>query len=107
MIIDNELKFETHMRNICEGATQNRGRSRTVATSKAEVFAILVNGFQPLTIITKCSNLDVAAVLDPPLIGLLNRISFFLDPEKNNNLYLMCISALIWICLKLSINIEF
>ena len=28
---------------------------------------IIVNGFQPLTIITKCSILDVAAVLDPPL----------------------------------------
>ena len=26
-----------------------------------------VNGFQPLTIITKSSTLDVAAVLDPPL----------------------------------------
>ena len=26
-----------------------------------------VNGFQPLAIITKCSILDVAAALDPPL----------------------------------------
>ena len=41
--------------------------SRTAATSKMEVFVIIVNGFQPLTIITKCSILDVAAVLDPPL----------------------------------------
>ena len=32
-----------------------------------ERFVIIVNGFQPLTIITKCSILDVAAVLDPPL----------------------------------------
>ena len=31
-----------------------------------ELFVIIVNGFQPLTIITKCSILDVAAVLDPP-----------------------------------------
>ena len=31
-------------------------------------FVIIVNGFQPLTIITKSSILDVAAVLDPPLI---------------------------------------
>ena len=30
-------------------------------------FVIIVNGFQPLTIITKCSILDVAAVLDLPL----------------------------------------
>ena len=28
---------------------------------------IIVNGFQPLTIITKHSILDVAAVQDPPL----------------------------------------
>ena len=28
---------------------------------------IIVNGFQPLTIITKRSILDIAAVLDPPL----------------------------------------
>ena len=32
-----------------------------------EHFGIIVNGFQPLTIITKCSILDVAAALDPPL----------------------------------------
>ena len=41
--------------------------SKTTATSKMELFVIIVNGFQPLTIITKCSILDVAAVLDPPL----------------------------------------
>ena len=29
---------------------------------------IIVNGWKPLTIITKRSILDVAAVLDPPLI---------------------------------------
>ena len=45
-----------------------RGGSRTGATSKMELLVILVNGFQPLTIMTKCSILDVAAVLDPPLI---------------------------------------
>ena len=44
-----------------------RGGSRTAATSKMECFVIIVNGFQPLTIITKHSILDVAAVLDPPL----------------------------------------
>ena len=32
-----------------------------------ERFVIIVNGFQPLTIITKRSILDVAAALDPPL----------------------------------------
>ena len=46
------------------------------ATSKMERFVIIVNGcfvlivngFQPLTIITKRSILDVVAVLDPPPI---------------------------------------
>ena len=33
-----------------------------------ERFVAIVNGFQPLTIITKRSILDVAAALDPPLI---------------------------------------
>ena len=32
---------------------------------------IIVNGFQPLTVIPKSSILDVAAVLDPPLIVIL------------------------------------
>ena len=32
---------------------------------------IIVDGFQPLTIITKRSILDVAAVLDPPLAKVL------------------------------------
>ena len=34
-----------------------------------EHFVIIVNGFQPLSIITKHSILDVAAALGPPLIG--------------------------------------
>ena len=45
-----------------------RGGSKAAATSKMERFVIIVNGFQPLTIITKPSILDVAAALDPPLI---------------------------------------
>ena len=44
-----------------------RGRSRTAAISKVELFVIIVNN-HPLSIITKSSNLDVAAVLDPLLI---------------------------------------
>ena len=39
------------------------------ATSKMERFVIIVNGFQPLTIITKRTILDVAAALDLPLIS--------------------------------------
>ena len=44
-----------------------RGGSRAAATSKMERFVIIVNGWKPLTIITKRSILDVAAALDPPL----------------------------------------
>ena len=44
-----------------------RGGSRTAATSKMERFVIIVNDWKLLTIITKCSILDVAAVLDQPL----------------------------------------
>ena len=47
-----------------------RGGSRTAATSKMERFVIIANGWKPL-IITKRPILDVAAVLDLPLI-LLN-----------------------------------
>ena len=43
---------------------QNRGGSRTAAASKMERFVIIVNGWEPLTIITKHPILDVAAVLD-------------------------------------------
>ena len=43
------------------------GGSRTVATSKMEYLVIIVDGWKPLTIITKSSILDVAAVLDPSL----------------------------------------
>ena len=43
-----------------------RGGSRVAATSKMERFVIIVSGFQLLTVITKCSILDVAAALDPP-----------------------------------------
>ena len=44
-----------------------RGGSRTAATSKVELFVIIVDGWKLLTIITKSSTLDVAAVLDPPM----------------------------------------
>ena len=47
-----------------------RGGSRTAAKSKMEHFLIIVNGWKSLTISTKCSFLDVAAVLDPPLFTI-------------------------------------
>ena len=37
---------------------------------------ILINGFQPLIIITKGSTVDVTAVLDPPL--------FYFDGQLDN-----------------------
>ena len=51
-----------------------RGGSRTAAPSKVELFVIIVNGSKPLTIITKTSTLDVAAVLDSPLYTPSKRI---------------------------------
>ena len=52
--------------------TFHRGGSRTAATSKMEHFVIIVNGWKPLTIVTKRSIPDVAAVLDPPLLSCGN-----------------------------------
>ena len=43
------------------------GGSRATVISKMEPFMIIINGSEPLTIITKRSILDVAAALDPPL----------------------------------------
>ena len=47
-----------------------RSGSRAAATSKMESFVIIVNGFKPLTIITKRSILDVVAALGPPLLAV-------------------------------------
>ena len=52
-----------------------RGGSRAAATSKMERFVIKVNGFQPLTIISKRSILDVATALDSPLDSVSCQIS--------------------------------
>ena len=48
----------------------NRGVSRTRATSKMELFVTLVNDFQPLTNATRNSILAVSKVLDPSLGSL-------------------------------------
>ena len=50
-----------------------RGGSRTAGTSKMVRFLIMVNGWKPLTFITKRSILDGAAALDPPLITRISR----------------------------------
>ena len=48
-------------------------------------FVITVNSFQPLSIITKCSILDNAAALDPPLHSIGKR--------SRGILYLICIAS--------------
>ena len=55
-----------HLHILCNDS-EIRGGSRAAATSKVELFVIIVNGWKPVTIITKSSTLDVAAVLGPPL----------------------------------------
>ena len=65
-----------------------RGGSRTAATSKMEHFVIIVNDWKPLTVITKCFILDVAAVLDPPLtvisIAWSTPFEVFQCPKRKN-----------------------
>ena len=47
------------------------------ADIELERFVIIVNGFQPLTTITKCSIVDVATALDPPLLYVMCRMTHF------------------------------
>ena len=65
-----------------------RGGSRAAATSKMECFEIIVNGFQPLTIITKCSILDVTAVLDLDLHVVL-KLDYSPSILKNGLIFLI------------------
>ena len=53
---------------ITQNAKIVRDGSKTAATSNMERFVTIVNSWKPLTIITKRTILDVAAVLDLPLI---------------------------------------
>ena len=75
----------------------SKGGSRTAARSKMECFLIIVNGFSPLTIITKRSIFDVAAGLDPPLI----RFRFFRKKKKRKK---KCKKGL-WLLWKISFEI--
>ena len=56
-----------------------------------ERFAIIVNGFQPSTIIPKRSILDVAAVLDLPLGTVLKlcKVLKYYDQNYLNNFFLL------------------
>ena len=58
----------------------SRGESRVAATSKMEHFMKIVNGWKPLTVITKHSILDVTAALDPPLISITRKVSLWDRP---------------------------
>ena len=68
-----QLKFQS--KNLVNEYKKSRSGSKTVATSEMEHFVIIVNGWKPLTIITKGSILDVAAVLDPSLKPVI-KLSF-------------------------------
>ena len=65
-----------------ERKTVNKGGSRTAETSKMELFLITVNGLQLLTIISKFSIWDVAAVLDPPLVKKYVKTSDLTTKER-------------------------
>ena len=67
MLVLNLLIYKGTQQSLTYSKSGIRGGSSTAATSKVELFVIIVNGFQPLTIITKSTPLVVAAVLDPPL----------------------------------------
>ena len=81
------INFKLHLEHYI-----NRDGSKAAATSKIERFVIIVNGFQPLTIITKRSILGVAAVLDPPLVkaycssNIFSSVKTFFSMKKNKQL---------------------
>ena len=75
--------MEKEVKKVFSPHTASRGGSRAAATSKMERFVIIVNGWKPLTIITKRSILDVAAALDPPLASSQKKLSSYLaSPEQ-------------------------
>ena len=70
-----------------------RGGSRAAARSNMQCFVIIVKGFQPLTVITKHSILDVAAALDPPLRLVLIRVDWC-----GLVLVLVCVCVCVCVC---------
>ena len=73
-----------------------RGGSMAAATSKMERFVIIVNGYKPLTTLTKRSILDVAAAIYPPLILFSGRkmMQNFLEQHYKQNISSDCICQL-------------
>ena len=70
LILGSTLSDDSNFEILDHPSNNNRGGSRTAATPKMEHFVIIVNGWKPLTIITKHSILDVAAALDQSLLLL-------------------------------------
>ena len=70
IILDINSKFSHVLNQIILSVLTvlTRGGSRTARTSKMEHSVIIVNGWKALTTITKSFILDVAAVLDSPLL---------------------------------------
>ena len=63
-----DQEFDSNTKRYEEIRKLTRDGFRTAATSKMEHFVIIVNGWKPSTIITKSSILNVATVLDLPLL---------------------------------------
>ena len=63
----------------------DRGGSRAAAISKMARFLIIVNGWEPLTIIAKRSILDVASALDPPLPDIQTSEKNYSYVERRNS----------------------
>ena len=65
------------LQHLWSTASVFRCGCRTATSSKMELFVIIVDSFQPLTIITKSSILDVAAALDPALLFISRKMVQF------------------------------
>ena len=81
--------------------TQCRDGYSTAAASKMERFVIIVNAWKPLTIITKHSILDVAAVLDPLLQWKVKKVLYDGELSLNNAMSDDLIKCKFYYCLSL------
>ena len=84
--MSNFNKTPLNIHRKCTSKFPFRGGYRAAATSKMELFVIIFNGFQPLTIITKRSILDVPVALDPPLM-LLYILIIYTHSSIESNLF--------------------
>ena len=62
------------LQHLWSAASVFRCGCRTATTSKMELFVIIADSFQPLTIIIKSAILDIAAALDPPLLFISRKM---------------------------------